>query len=127
MYCLDTNIIIDILREDERLKSRIFSLNSQIFTTTLTLCELYKGAYLASRTQDAIKLINNFLDSVDLLTLDTASSEEFGKEFAKLQKSGKMTQEIDLMIATIAKTNNLTLVTRNKKDFENINVKIEVW
>ena len=38
-----------------------------------------------------------------------------------------MTEESDLMIASIAKANGLVLVTRNKKHFENIDIKIEVW
>lgn len=130
MYCLDTNIIVDLFRKDEKLKEKILSIKSQnkeISTTTINLCELYKGVYLSKNLQGSEKDIDDLMDSVPILTQDKFSAKEFGREFARLQRLGKMTQEIDLMIAAIAKANNLILVTRNKKDFENINVKIEVW
>jgi predicted nucleic acid-binding protein len=41
---------------------------------------------------------------------------------------GKQTQEFDLMIASIAKENNLIVITRNKKHFEDIpDLKVEEW
>ncbi|MEK6933298.1 MAG: hypothetical protein AABW75_00290 [Nanoarchaeota archaeon] len=42
----------------------------------------------------------------------------FEEEYARLQKIGKTPSELDLMIASIVKANDLAVVTRNKKDFE---------
>jgi len=38
-----------------------------------------------------------------------------------------MIPESDLMIASIAKNNSLILVTRDKKHFDNLGIKVEQW
>ena len=128
MYCFDTNIIIDIFRGDEDLKSRLEGLKDlEIFITPITLCELYKGAYLFHDATEKVKAVDDFLSLFKVLDFDENCCKEFGKEYSRLKKLGKMTSEFDLMIASIAKTNDLILITRNKKDFDNINLKTEVW
>ena len=130
MYCIDTNIIIDILRGDKELGSRLNNIiNSgvDVFISPIMLCELYKGAYLSNNPEKKIEDIENFLIFFEILDLSVAACKEFGYQYTRLRKMGKTTQEIDLMTASIAKVNNLAVVTRNRKHFENIDVKIEVW
>lgn len=127
-YCLDTNIIIDFLRNDKKIVDLIKDISDdELFTTYINLCELYKGAYLSSRTESELKIIHNFINSLEILDFSEDSCDFFGKEYARLSNVGKITQESDLMIASIAKVNDLIVITRNKKHFENIDVKIECW
>lgn len=130
MYCFDTNIVIDIFRGDENLRlklKKIIESSAEIFITPITLCELYKGAYLHHNPIEKAKEVDNFISSFDILDFTWESAKYFGKEYARLSKIGKLTSEFDLMIASITRANNLILITRNKKHFENINIKIEVW
>ena len=129
MYCLDTNIVAFILRGDEKLKKKISLVDTEsISITTITLCELFKGAYKSSRSKENVSLVHDILQNYELLSLNAKSSEIYGVDFNKLERIGKQTQVLDLMIASIAKSNNLILVTRNKKHFENIpDLKIEEW
>lgn len=131
MYCFDTNIVIDMFRGDRALKARIEAvqhLGVEVSVTTLTLCELFKGAYAAQRQEDALKLVRGFVETVRILEQTSAGCEFFGKDYAALKKSGKLTQEIDLMIGCIAKSNGKILVTRNDKHFKNIpDIRIEKW
>lgn len=129
MYCLDTNIIVNYLRGEKETISKINELddNLEIFITPLTLCELFRGAYLSTDSEIKIKLIKELIDSFILLEFDEKVCIEYGKEYARLSKLGKITENIDLMIACFVKVNNLILVTRNKKHFENTEIKIEVW
>jgi predicted nucleic acid-binding protein len=130
MYCLDTNIIINLFRGDESLRSKIEECQSfsiDIFITPATLCELYKGAYLSNDIQKNIRDIKNFILSFVVLDFNDNTCEEFGKEFARLRKLGKTPPETDLMIASIVKANNLILVTKNKKDFAGMKIKVEEW
>ena len=129
MYCLDTDIIAFILRGDEKIKKKISSVDPEsISITTITLCELFKGAYKSSRAKENVSMVHDILRNYNLLSLNITSSEIYGMVFIKLEKEGKLTQVLDLMIASIAKANNLILITRNKKDFENIpDLKLEVW
>jgi tRNA(fMet)-specific endonuclease VapC len=129
MYCLDTNIIVNYLRGDKETLSKLneVSHDTEIFITPLTLCELFRGAYLSKDSEIKLKLIKEFTDSFVLLEFDEKVCIEYGKEYARLSKLGKITENIDLMIACFAKVNGLILVTRNIKHFENTGVKLEVW
>lgn len=128
-YCLDTNIVIALFRGDEFLRDKFAGLSSrgELFISYITLCELYKGAFLSALYEKSLQEINNLLVIVDLLDFNADACAFFGKEYARLNKLGKQTEESDLMIASIAKAHDLIVVTRNKKHFENIGVKLEVW
>jgi tRNA(fMet)-specific endonuclease VapC len=66
------------------------------------------------------------MSSVDILTPDLDTALTFGLTKTMLKKKGKIIGDFDTLIASIAMTNNLILVTRNKKHYENIDgLKIE--
>jgi tRNA(fMet)-specific endonuclease VapC len=131
MYCLDSNIVIAVFRGDSELKDKISKLigkDVEFCITPITLCELYKGAFLAKSTAEAVALIDRFLKTAKLLDFTEPACLEFGKSYAELKSRGKLTQQADLMIASIVKADDLILITRNKKDFEHIpGLKLEVW
>ncbi|MEK6848542.1 MAG: type II toxin-antitoxin system VapC family toxin [Nanoarchaeota archaeon] len=128
MYCLDTNIIIDIWRGDSALKNRISSIGKKdLFITSITLCELFKGAFLSANTSKDISLINALLDAVSIADFTPNACRFFGAEFSRLKRAKIPLAESDLMIASIAKAKGLILITRDKKDFSNINLDFEVW
>jgi tRNA(fMet)-specific endonuclease VapC len=128
-YCLETSIIVDWLRGDEDIDEKIEKIqeSSNLFVAMISLCELYKGAYISKNKEHSLQIINDLADDFDILNLTKEACKEFGKEYAMLEKIGKRTQDSDLMIACIAKINGLIVVTRNKKHFENVDVKVEVW
>ena len=127
-YCLDTDIVIDFLRNDEKIVDAINNLeNEELYITYITLCELYKGVYLSNKQDYELKIIYDFINNIDLIDFNVEACDFFGSEYARLSKEGKMTQESDLMIASIAKVNDMVIITRNKKHFENIRTKIEIW
>ncbi len=127
MYCLDTNIIIDIIRGDKVISEKISQLKGDIFINPITQCELFKGVYLSSKKDKQLNVIEELTDSFDVLEFNKDICIEFGKEYARLNNLGKQVPEFDLIIACFAKVNNFILVTRDKKHFENIDIKIEVW
>lgn len=128
MYCLDTNIFVDWLRGDSKLDVKIKSVQDEgIFMTSVTLCELYRGAYLSSKKDHSLAIIEDLLEDIEIIELTKDACKEFGKDFASLDKLGVRTQDSDLMIASIAKAHNLILITRDKKHFANIDIKLEVW
>jgi len=129
MYCLDTNILIEYLRGNQNVIDKLsffYTHKVGMFTTFINLCELYRGVY-ASKNKDKEEAdINALLYTIKPLEMDQHACIFFGKEWNRLQKSGKQTQILDLMIASIAVINNLTIITSNKKHYENINgLKIE--
>ena len=129
MYCLDTNIIIDLLRGDKQLTKLMQDKSRDDFAiTSIALCELFRGAYRDSHSHQALKDIQEVTDNMDFLTLDKKSCDLFGKIHARLHKIGKPTQEADLFIASITLSHNAILVTRNPDDFKNIeSLRVETW
>src|SRR3989344_7254197 len=121
MYCLDTNVIIDLFRGEEKLKEKVLEGGvDQVFLTTISLCELYKGAYISKRKDKSLEEIKNFLlGGFSVASLDYSSFEEFGKIYNNLNSKGLMIPEFDIMIAAIVKANDLILVTRDKKHYAN--------
>lgn len=120
---LDTNIVIDLMRGDESLKKGIELLiqkGVEVFIDPIVLCELYQVAHLSDKPTQGVQKINNFLSSVDVLDFNKAACMIFGQQVAYLQKQGKPTEVLDLMIGCIAITHNASLVTRNSKDFKHI-------
>ena len=65
------------------------------------------------------------------LGFDGSAAEVYSSIYPKLEGLGRIPQEFDLQIASIAIANNLILVTRNTKDFESIcqvsNLMLENW
>jgi tRNA(fMet)-specific endonuclease VapC len=127
MYCLDTNIIIDIFRNEGGIAEKVNSLlnSNDFFITSITLCELYKGAFGHANSEEKLKKLDEFLDNVQLITLNKDSSKEFGKLWQKLKENGKLINYFDVLIASIVKAENLTLITRDK-DFKDLGIKVVI-
>ncbi len=119
------------MRGDEQLRKTLQShvnRGALLAITPITLCELYKGAFMSTRPVEALELISIFLEGVEVLDLFDVACMEFGKQHSTLMKKGKPTQQFDLLIGVIAKMHDHILVTRNRKDFEYIEgLKIEQW
>lgn len=131
MYCLDTDISVGFLRGTPAAVKKITDLQhsvSELAVTALTLSELYKGAFLSSDTEKNLRLVEKFMKNVTFLLQDNSSCIMFGRDFAFLKNKGLMTQQMDLMIASICKANDMILLTHNLKDFKNIpGLSLEEW
>ncbi len=129
MYLLDTDVIIDFFNNDDSIVKNIKRRKSiPMYISSLSLCELYKGAFLSSNPEAEQENIFKLLMNTEFIPLDKKACMIFGKNNALLSKIGKLTQEIDLMISSIAISRDLILVTRNRKHFENIpDLKLENW
>ena len=119
MYCLDTDIIIEFLRGDKDIIKNIkkISASQPLFFTSLSLSELYKGAYLSSQSEKEIENINRLLEYFELITINEKTAKIFGMKYVELLKKGKKTQDFDLLNASIALTYHFVFVTRNRKHY----------
>jgi len=131
MYSLDTCILVALLRGDRIIESKIDECEARgeaLAVDPVVIAELFKGAYLAARVEDAVRLVEDLVSGLDLLEFDEGSSRVFGQEFARLSNIGSSTQDFDLMIASIAMSHGAVLVTRNISGFEKIQgLKTAVW
>lgn len=131
MHCFDTDLAVAFLRGESAAVNKVKqfdSLSVDVAITTLTLCELYRGAFLSHDPEKNAALANALLERVTLLSQNRLSCLVYGQDYAALKKKGLMTQQMDLLIASVCKANNCVLVTRNIKDFNNIpNLLLEKW
>lgn len=122
-YNLDTNIIIDLLKEEKitLLKIKNLAKEGAVFAINpIVLSELYKGAYLSQKQEENVTSINEIAENIDFLEFTKETSKIFGEKYAILKRKGKVTSEADLMIASITIAHERTLLTKNGKDFKNI-------
>ncbi len=129
MICLDTDILIGLMRGDPGLKE-VFERNSreELVVAPVTLCEVYRGAHLYSRPLEELARIESVTADLGLLDFGHESCRRFGEVYSILKKRGRMPQEADLMIASICLEHGASLVTRNTDDFKNIpGLKLIVW
>jgi len=125
--CLDTDILIDFLRGKERAVKYVESMrkNNRLATTVINVFELYYGAYKYKR--DTEKL-NEFLQSMEILPFTIIEAEKAAEIEANLESRGEVIGLKDVLISSIAISNNCTIVTGNVKHFNKIQgVKVDSW
>jgi predicted nucleic acid-binding protein len=57
---------------------------------------------------------------VTIIVIDEETSRLFGKERGRLRAEGKRVSDFDLMIGVTARHHDLTLLTNNRRHFEDI-------
>lgn len=122
-YALDTDIISYFLKGSEKNVIKKFEKTNpdDICTTIVNYSELLFGIYHKYTTRSRVfKAVNNFLESLPIVNIDKESAKTFALLKTKLTKKGKRLADLDLIIASICISNNLTLVTHNTKHFAKI-------
>jgi tRNA(fMet)-specific endonuclease VapC len=119
MYLLDTNACIRILNNSSaNLVSRLQQHNpSEIFLCSIIKAELSYGAYHSARAADNLRVLDKFFKPFISLPFDDPCSLIYGRIRSDLAKLGTPIGPNDLMIAAIALSNKLTLITANTKEF----------
>src|SRR5690606_9645646 len=100
---------------------RFIQYSGRLFIPTIVVGELYAWAYRRDDPTFLLQQIDEEL-SADIVVLDydRVCVEEFGRVRGTLLRQGISVNTTDLMIAAVALTYDLTLVTNNTKDFWNI-------
>ena len=128
MILLDTNVVVAFLNGNKHVLKRIrFEINN-IALSALVVAELDYGAKVSQKANENRERLYRFIDAIQIVPFDIECAKIFGTIKSKLRSIGKPTGEVDALIAATAIAHNATLVTANKKHFENIEgLKVEVW
>ena len=114
-YLLDTNIIIDYLRNDSRKVEYLEKLlqgGSLLHSCEITVAETFSGMYENERA-----LTEEFISSLHYLTLGEKTARKAGEFRHSYRSKGKQLTLADALIASISIDNNLILLTDNLKDY----------
>ena len=127
-HLLDTDICSAHMRRPAGLAHRFFQYAGGIAISSVSLAELYAGAYKRTQPARLLALIADLLRDVVALDFDSACAEQFGKTRGLLLQQGIQVATADLMIASVALAHNLTLVTHNTADFQHIpGLRLDDW
>lgn len=131
-YLLDTNVISETIkpRPTEALVSWLRSqVTKDLFLASITVGELVRGVRRvreAARRRKYEKWIEEELVSQfdgRILPFDTAAASTWGQLMGDGDRKGRPSPAPDAQIAAIARHHDLTLATRNTKDFGSLGVR----
>ena len=130
MYLLDTNACIRVLNNSSpHLVARIRQHSpADILLCSIVKAELTYGAYHSSRAADNLRLLNRFYEPFVSLPFDESCVDIYGRIRSDLARTGTPIGPNDLLIASTAVANGLTLVTANQIEFGRVaGLLIENW
>jgi len=128
-YLLDTDTCIYWLNRRQPIREKILSIDwSQIAICSITVAELYYGAYNSSRVAENLGVVELFVQQLPIVPLYDAVLRRFGEIKVTLRKKGQPLPDLDLLIASVALAENRVLVTNNVRHYKRIvELKVENW
>ena len=118
-FLLDTNILSAHLRR--AMTHRFVQHSGRLYASSVSLAELYVWAYGRSDPTKMISSIERLLAyEVSEIHFDNDCALQFGTVRVDLRRRGIEVDTTDLMIGSVALVHDLTLVTHNTVDFQNI-------
>lgn len=129
-YMLDTNICIYIMKNKpaqvlQRFKSEI---DNGICISSITLAELEYGMQHSSNPIRNEQALLHFLIPIEILPFDAAAASEYGALRTYLQGLGTPIGPLDMLIAAHARSEHMTLVTNNVREFIRVpELVVENW
>jgi tRNA(fMet)-specific endonuclease VapC len=129
-YLLDTDTVIFWLKvRYPQINQKIETLEpDRLFISTVTVAELYFGAYNSSRIKENVSLIDELTSEIQVISLESEAGKFFGRKKAELKRKGEILPDSDLFIAAIAVSNDLVLVSNNERHFSRIEeLRLENW
>ena len=129
-YLLDTNICVYLIRHSpDSVLQRLKKLKTEdISISAITVAALQTEVNQSRFPDKNQEALNHFLLPLEVLPFGHLEAVQYGKIRADLEKKGTPVGHMDLLIASIAKQNNLILVTHNVAEFERVRgMEVEYW
>jgi predicted nucleic acid-binding protein len=129
IFCLDTDILIEYFRGNEKIKNRIENLSDEdsIGITWLSFYEFFKGIFVSGKLEEE-KFLRKLFESSLILESSYESTRIGGEIYASLRRKGQLINDADILIASIVRRHGAILVTNNVSHFSRIEgLKVENW
>jgi len=128
MIQLDTDIVVAYLRGNDALAKRLHDAAADVAISAIVLAELFYGARLSARVEEHKATILRLLSIMPTVPFDRACAEAYAELKAGLKTIGKPTGETDALIAATAMAHGATLISHNRRHFENVPaLKLDDW
>lgn len=121
-YLLDTDICIDYLRGSNAVvRDRLLACApNDVCLCSVVKAELLFGAHNSQKVAANLRRLRDFFEPFQSVSFDDRAAEVYGSLRSHLRREGSAIGSNDLMIAAIAVALGLTLVTRNRDEFERV-------
>ncbi len=129
-YLLDTNpCVVYLAARSENLCRRVDAAGDDTIAVCSIVCaELFFGAAKSNDPAKTLRRQQEFLMRFPSLPFDDSAAHIYGPIRADLERAGTMIGGNDLLIASIALANHLTIVSRNASEFSRVpGLLIEDW
>jgi tRNA(fMet)-specific endonuclease VapC len=121
LYLLDTNTVsFHIRKSSAALQRRLRRVDAaKVALSVVTEMEVRYGLARNPKLRVAA-LVEEFLDGITILPLDSSVARTYARVRAKLESKGRPIGPLDLMIGAHALSIGATLVTNNTREFRRI-------
>jgi tRNA(fMet)-specific endonuclease VapC len=101
---------------------------SEIALSTISLYELWVGITRSAQPERNCSQLNELIKLITLLPFDEAAAQSAAEIRRHLEQIGFPIGTLDTLIAGVALSRNLTLVTHNLSEFQRVpNLSLEDW
>jgi tRNA(fMet)-specific endonuclease VapC len=127
-FMLDTDISSYIIKRRPAALVEKFEKHAETLNVSvMTAAELRFGAEKAGRPK-LVELVEAYLERLAILDWTQEVTGHYARIRSELERSGKPIGNMDLLIASHAVSQGMTLVTNNLKHFSSVpGLKVEVW
>lgn len=128
-YLIDTDILIYSLKNKiEVIENFKRNKNFPKSMSVITYGESIHGAKKSKYEEKNLANVRRLVEIFPVINITPAVMETYGDLKAKLEKSGNIIDDMDLLIASTALVHNLILATNNINHFKRIDgLEIENW
>ena len=129
-YILDTNAVIELMREPTCLVARRLVENGGVdycAISDITLYELYAGAFSSQKAENNVRAVEQLTSWLKVIPSATAYREA-ARQKAALRNAGQLIEDIDILIGSTAIETGRILVTQNEKHMKRLQgIRTENW
>ena len=120
-YMLDTNIVIYVIKSRPVELLEVFNRHAgQMCISSITLAELMHGVEKSAMPDHNLRQIEDFISRLEVLEYGGKAAAHYGEIRADLERKGTPIGVNDLHIAGHARSEGLTLVSNNLREFERV-------
>ena len=128
-YMLDTNIAIYVIKQRPRDALEQFNRHGQFLCiSAISQAELIHGAEKSDFVERNLRTVNDFCSRLMVITYGKNAAMHYGQIRANLERRGETIGVNDLHIAGHARSEGLTLITNNRREFDRIDgLQVDNW
>lgn len=120
-YMLDTNIAIYVIKRRPVELLAVFNSHAgQMCISSITMAELLHGVEKSAQPDHNLRQVEDFVSRLEVLEYGNKAAAHYGEIRADLERKGTMIGINDLHIAGHARSEGLTLVSNNLREFERV-------